>query len=97
MLEGEGTLELWPVQDHGATEPAETHPLRAGHVVSRLAATRVAHSFRAGDGEFTYLVYGTREPNDICYYPRSNKFFLRGIGLIGRIAPLDYSDGEPDD
>ncbi len=98
VLEGEGTLELWPVQQHGATEPAETHPLRAGHVVSRPPASRVAHSFRGGgDGDFVFLAYGTRDPNDITYYPRSNKFFLRGIGLVGRIEPLDYFDGEPDD
>ena len=43
----------------------------------------------------TYLAYGTREPNDVCYYPRSNKIFWRGLGLIARLEPLDYSDGEP--
>jgi uncharacterized cupin superfamily protein len=45
-------------------------------------------------GPLAFLAYGTREPNDICYYPRSNKFSLRGIGLIGRIQPLDYWEGE---
>jgi len=43
----------------------------------------------------TYLAYGTREPNDICYYPRSNKVAFRGVGLIGRFEPLSYADGEP--
>jgi uncharacterized cupin superfamily protein len=43
----------------------------------------------------TYLAYGTREPNDITYYPRSNKIFFRGVGLIARLENLDYSDGEP--
>ena len=42
-----------------------------------------------------YLAYGTREPNDIAYYPRSGKVTLRGIGVMGRIEPLDYWDGEP--
>jgi uncharacterized cupin superfamily protein len=42
-----------------------------------------------------YLAYGTREPNDICYYPRSNKIFFRGLGVIGRLDLLEYSDGEP--
>ena len=32
----------------------------------------------------TYLVYGTRKPNDMCWYPRSNKVSFRGIKLIGR-------------
>jgi hypothetical protein len=36
----------------------------------------------------------SREPNDIAYYPRSNKFYLRGIGLMARIERLDYWDGE---
>ena len=43
------------------------------------------------------LAYGTREPNEVCYYPRSNKIFWRGVGLIARLEPLDYHDGEPDD
>ena len=38
--------------------------------------------------------YGTREPNDIVYYPRSNKIYFRGIRLIGRVEPLDYWAGE---
>jgi uncharacterized cupin superfamily protein len=98
VLDGTGTLELWGRPEPGrapATVPGETHELRRGHVVARPAGTRISHSIRAVSERFTYLSYGTREPNDICYYPRSNKIFLRGIGLIGRLEPLDYSDGEP--
>ena len=84
VLDGEGVLLLGD----------EETPVRAGHVVARPPATRVAHSFRAGDGGLTYLAYGTREPNDICYYPRSNKISWRGVGLIARIEALDYWDGE---
>ncbi len=40
------------------------------------------------------MAYGTRDPNDICYYPRSAKVSLRGVGVIGRIEQLDYHDGE---
>ena len=98
VLDGEGTLELWaPPQPGGdaATEPQETHALRRGHVVSRPPATRVAHSFRTGDSPLTFLAYGTREPNDIAWYPRSGKVYFRGVGLIARLDALDYSDGEP--
>jgi uncharacterized cupin superfamily protein len=84
VLAGEGVLLL---------DDEET-PVRPGHVVSRPPATRVSHSFRAGDGGLTYLAYGTREPNDICYYPRSKKISWRGVGLIGRVESLDYWDGE---
>jgi uncharacterized cupin superfamily protein len=90
ILDGAATLELWPLE--GSVEETE---LRAGHVVSRPAGTRISHSFRAGPDGVTMLVYGTREPNDICWYPRSKKIFWRGVGVIGRIEQLEYFDGEP--
>ena len=64
--------------------------------MSRPAGTGIGHAFRAGDGGMTMLLYGTREPNDIAYYPRSNKINWRGIGVIGRVEHLDYWDGEPE-
>ncbi len=85
VLAGEGTLLLGD----------EEHPVRPGSVVGRPPGTRVAHSFRAGETDLVYLAYGTREPNDIAYYPRSGKVNLRGIGVMGRIEPLGYWDGEP--
>jgi uncharacterized cupin superfamily protein len=90
ILEGTATLELWPREG----DVVET-PLRAGHVVARPPGTRVSHSFRAGADGVTMLVYGTRDPNDMCWYPRSRKISWRGLGVIGRIETLDYSDGEP--
>ena len=99
ILEGEGTLHLWPspilVERMGAEQ--EEIPVRAGHVVSRPPATRVSHWFRAGEEGMTMLIYGTRKPNDMCWYPRSNKISWRGLGVIGRIEALEYGDGEPDD
>ena len=85
VLAGEGTLLL------GDGE----HALREGSVVARPPRTRIAHALRAGDGPLTYLAYGTREPNDIAYYPRSGKVYLRGIGVMTRLEQLDYWDGEP--
>jgi len=84
VLEGEGTLLLG----------AEEYQLKRGHVVARPAGTGVAHAFRAGDGGLTLLAYGTRRSTDLCYYPRSNKISFRGLGVIGRIEPLEYWDGE---
>jgi uncharacterized cupin superfamily protein len=84
VLAGEGLLALGD----------EEHPVRPGHVVSRPPGTGAAHAFRAGDDGLTLIAYGTREPNDIVYYPRSDKVFLRGVGLVGRIERLDYWDGE---
>jgi uncharacterized cupin superfamily protein len=96
ILEGGGTLELWPAPraaQRGAAR--EDVPVQAGHVVARPPATGIGHAFRAGDSGMTLLLYGTREPNDIAYYPRSNKINWRGVGVIGRIEHLDYWDGEP--
>ena len=85
VLAGEGTLELWP---------HEQHPVRRGSVVARPPGTGVAHAFRAGDDGLTLLAWGTRDPNDMCWYPRSGKIMWRGLGVVGRIEPLDYWDGE---
>jgi uncharacterized cupin superfamily protein len=99
LLEGRATFELWPSPLSVLEQQAEKETLevRAGHVVSRPPSTGVSHSLRAGDGGVSFLVYGTRRPNDVCYYPRSNKIFWRGLGLIARLEPLRYDDGEPED
>jgi uncharacterized cupin superfamily protein len=84
ILGGDGVLVL------GEEETA----VGPGHVVSRPAGTGVAHVFRAGAGGLTYLAYGTRDSADVCYYPRSNKIAIRGLGLVARLERLDYWDGE---
>ncbi len=97
ILEGDGTLELWPSPRAASRgRKREDVAVRAGHVVSRPAGTGIGHAFRAGEDGMTMLLYGTREPNDIAYYPRSNKINWRGIGVIGRVEHLDYWDGEPE-
>ena len=90
ILEGTATLELW-----SPTGEVEETPLRAGHVVARPPGSGISHSFRAGPDGVTMLVYGTRDPNDMCWYPRSSKIAWRGLGVIGRIETLEYFDGEP--
>jgi uncharacterized cupin superfamily protein len=92
VLDGEGTLELWPHSRLGGE--LEEHPVRRGHVIARPAGTGRAHTFRAGDAGLTILAYGTRDPRDVTYYPRSGKVNIRGVGLIGRLEVLDYWDGE---
>lgn len=89
VLEGDGHLLLWE------EEGVEEHPVRAGSVVSRPAGTGVAHSFRAGGEGMTLLMYGTRDPREVCFYPRSNKVYFIGLDLIVRLGePVDYWDGE---
>ena len=59
----------------------ESHDLRPGHVVARPPGTRIAHSIKAGGNGITYLAYGTREPNDVVYYPRTDEIRFRGVGV----------------
>jgi uncharacterized cupin superfamily protein len=98
ILDGEGTLELRPApvrEARGAR--SEQIPVGPGHVVARPPGTGIAHSFLAGPAGLTMLIYGTRRPNDMCWYPRSSKIYWRGLGVIGRIEALEYGDGEPED
>jgi len=78
ILDGEGVLLLGD----------EEHAVRRGHVVARPPGTGIAHAFRAADGGLTLLSYGTREPNDMTYYPRTGAVALHGLGVTGRLQPL---------
>ena len=99
VLEGSGVVELWP-HPRAAAEPDrwpgghEQHAVRAGTTVATPAGTGCPLGVRAGEDGLRVLAYGTRDPNDITYYPRSGKVILRGVGVIGRVAQLDYWDGE---
>jgi uncharacterized cupin superfamily protein len=72
----------------------ERFPVTRGTVVSRPPGTGVAHSFVAGEQGLEMLTWGTHEPNDVAYYPDSGKVFLCGVGVIGRLEPCGYWDGE---
>jgi len=85
VLDGDGELLL-------DGEPPES--VRAGSVVARPAGTGVAHAFRAGDAGLVLLAYGPREPADVCFYPRSGKLRVRGVGATFRVQRVDYWDGE---
>ena len=73
----------------------EEIPIGPGHVIARPAGTGIAHTFRAGaGGELTLLAYGSCDPGDLCYFPRSGKIALRGLGVVARLEAIDYWDGE---
>ena len=87
MLDGEGA-RLAPSRE-------DEHQVRAGNVVARPPARASPTPSAPASAGSRYLAYGTREPNDIAYYPRSGKVYFRGIGLMTRLEQLDYWDGEP--
>jgi uncharacterized cupin superfamily protein len=84
VLEGDGELLLGD----------EKYPMRRGNVVARPPGTGIAHTFSAGDGGMRLLAYGTRRSTDLCYYPRSRKINFRGLGIVVRVDPVDYWEGE---
>jgi uncharacterized cupin superfamily protein len=84
VIDGEGTVLLGD----------DEQPVRTGSVVARPPGTGVAHAFRAGDAPMSVLAYGTSEPNDIAYYPRSGKVSLRGVKAMFHVTRVDYWDGE---
>ena len=68
ILEGGGTLELWPSPqraEHGRVD----HEIREGHIISRPPSTGIAHFFRAGPDGMRFLAYGTRKANDLLLPP----------------------------
>jgi hypothetical protein len=56
----------------------------------------VAHALRGGPDGLAFLAYGTRDTNDMAYFPRSDKIYWRGLGVVGRVERLHYWDGERD-
>lgn len=67
----------------GAWPPEGAPSERPANVVSPAETGRVARARPAGTGSLTALAH---EPDDVCYYPRSN---------IARLEPLGYFDREP--
>ena len=91
ILDGSATLELW--REHLTVE--ET-PLRPAISSRARPARGISHSFRAGPEGVTMLTYGTRDPSDMAWFPRSRKIVpARRSASSGAIEELGYHDGEP--
>ncbi len=99
VLEGSGVLVLVPTPR--CVPPERGRPRRrspAARRPCRLTARRrrgsPTYSARQGRHDLPRLRH--TQAGDICYYPRSNKIYFRGLGLIARLESLDYDDGEPE-
>ena len=84
VLSGSGTLRL----------DDDERGLERGSVVARPAGTGVAHSFVAAGSGMSLLAYSERDPRDVCWYPRSQKLSIRGVGAMFLVQQMDYWDGE---
>ena len=85
MLAGGGALLLGDEEHRGARRPRRGAP--GGH-------RRRARLPRGPGRPWCCSPTARAVPDDVCFYPRSGKVVLRGLGVIGRLEQLDYWDGE---
>ena len=72
----------------------EILPLTAGDVVSFPRGERVAHQiFNDSDANLEVVMIGENVKHEVCYYPDSDKWLVRGVG-VGRFSKTDYWEGE---
>lgn len=93
VLAGGGTLLLYDCR--APSDGPREEALRPGHVAAFPAGSGVAHGIRAGAAGITYLAYGERAGDDVCFYPRSQKISFSAFGLVTRLPRLSYWDDEP--
>ena len=88
MLEGELTLEL----------DKTTYHLSPGHYVCFPAGQEVAHAIKNQTTQVCrYLIFSSRNENDVIVYPDSNKVKVRATGEIyDKSATRDYWDESAD-
>lgn len=90
FLEGSATLRLGD----------RRVPVKAGDYVCFPAGKATGHCI-VNDGAETcrYLVIGERSPDDVCFYPDSDKVLVRAAGrlIVRHGAEVDYWDGESAD
>ncbi|TFK49258.1 hypothetical protein OE88DRAFT_1662695 [Heliocybe sulcata] len=66
---GEGAVMLIKKGD----EEVKEEPLKDGDFFGFPAASEIAHIMKSGEKEVVYLVGGSREVMDVCYYPKMKK------------------------
>ena len=71
VLDGSGVLELWPTPGAYRLDPeVEKRCIHCGRAMSSRGLRRRGSPITsARRTTFTFLAYGTRKANDICYYP----------------------------
>jgi uncharacterized cupin superfamily protein len=75
----------------------EVREIRAGDCISCPAGTQTAHQIHnPHEEDLVYLAIGSFDPHEVCYYPDSDKFLVRGFGMRGKLASQEYFDDEPD-
>lgn len=90
FLEGRATLRLGD----------ERIPVAAGDYVCFPAGRPLGHCMvNDSDAPCRYLVIGEKDPDDVCFYPDSDKVLVRSAGrmIVSSDSTRDYWDGEQAD
>ena len=93
ILEGSATLAPLAVAAQASSAARSASSTSCGPATSSRGrrAPASSHHFIAGDDGCTMLVYGTRKPNDMAFYPRSNK--ISGAGSASSAASSTSTTG----
>jgi len=78
------------------TRSAKSTRFAAGDVVWRPPSTGISHFLRAATRTDLSRIRHA-EPNDVCYYPRSNKIYWPGSVSFQGWRHWAYDDGEPEE
>jgi uncharacterized cupin superfamily protein len=75
----------------------ETFEVREGDAISCPRGERKAHQFyNHTDEDLELLTIGENRPNEVAYYPDSDKWLIRPVGQLVGNDRKAYWDGEPD-
>ena len=89
---------LWFLEGRATLRLGERRvPIKAGDYVCFPAGRPIGHCMvNDSDAPCRYLVIGEKSPDDVCFYPDSDKVLVRGAGrmIVRRGAEVDYWDGE---
>lgn len=83
VLRGEGTVRTADGRFRVTTGEVFFHPPGTPHQL-----------INTGTVELEVLIIADNPPLDACYYPDSDKWFLRPPGKVFRLTEVDYFDGE---
>jgi len=73
--------------------PGGSHPVEPGHVFVHPPG-EPHQLINSGPTDLEVFIFADNPALDACYYPDSDKWFLRPPGKIFRMVPADYLDGE---
>lgn len=90
---------IWILAGHATLRLGDRRvAMKPGDYVCFPAGRALGHCIvNDGDATCRYVVIGERSPDDVCFYPDSDKVLVRAAGrlIVRHGHAIDYWDGEP--